>query len=363
MLRKMMSPTFTSGKLKQMMMPIDKIADDVIDQIGEKIKENPVVDFKPIIGGFTLDTVGRVAFGLQTNCHRGEDKEFSETAMGVFQALEIKSWGMVMFFQVFAQFPEIIEKIGLWPPAAGKLRTLTHDLIEERNKKNTPDSGDFVDRLREFKKAANPQIPDLMIDAQGMVFLTAGYETTANTIGSMIHIAATMPEIQEKIVQEINDEIGSDEITHDSISKLHYLEACIMETLRIYTPVTEHDRTCTKDTVVNGIKVLKGTLLKFAIYAAHHDPEFFPEPEQFKPERFFKENADDLIPFTFRPFGSGNRVCIGQRFAILEIKIFMAKLLAKYKISATPQTSHICGPGVFAMTIYPQVIAKAEVRN
>merc|ERR1719382_1406838 len=101
-----------------------------------------------------------------------------------------------------------------------------------------------------------------MIDAQGMIFLTAGFETTANTMGSLLYHVSCNPEIQDKIFDEILDTIGSDEITHDNISKLDYLEACIMETLRLCPPVIEHDRVCTNDCVVQGITVKKA--LRFA---------------------------------------------------------------------------------------------------
>ena len=82
------------------------------------------------------------------------------------------------------------------------------------------------------------------------------------------------------------------------------------------------------------MKIKKGVRIQMP----HHDPEFFPEPEKFKPERFLKGNADDIIPHTWRPFGSGNRVCIGQRFAMMEMKIIIAKLLSKFKLTLTEKS-------------------------
>ena len=80
-----------------------------------------------------------------------------------------------------------------------------------------------------------------MIEAQGMVFMVAGFETTANTLGSMCYQVAKHQDVQERIIEEILDTIGSDEITHENISNLEYLEACIMEDLRLCGPATEHD--------------------------------------------------------------------------------------------------------------------------
>ena len=97
--------------------------------------------------------------------------------------------------------------------------------------------------------------------------------------------------------------------------------------------------------------------------AAHHDPEFFPEPERFKPERFLKENADNIIPYTWRPFGSGNRVCIGQRFAMMEMKIIIAKLLSKFKLTLTEKSGLEEQMGTFALFQYNTSYAKLELRN
>ena len=77
-----------------------------------------------------------------------------------------------------------------------------------------------------------------------MIFISAGFETTANTIGSMLYHFAIYPEIQDKVLDEIYDIIGQDEVTHENIKDLHFLEACTMETLRLCPPISEHDRTC-----------------------------------------------------------------------------------------------------------------------
>lgn len=360
----MLSPSFTAGKLKSMMLPITKIADNVIEVIEEKSKITPEMDLKPIICGFTLDVISNVAFGLSTNVHKGEDKEFSKMANDVFQIFESKTWGGMLFQNFFTHFPDVLEKFGFVIESAGKLRQMTHDLIEHRNENNTPIKGDFIDRLREFKKDAKHPVTDEMIDAQGIIFLTAGFETTANTIGSFFYALATLPEIQENIYQEILANIGNDEITHENVASLSYLEASINETLRMYPPVNEHVRTCVKDTIVNGIKVKKGFLIKMPTYAAHYDSDFFPEPTIFKPERFLKNNADQVIPYTWRPFGCGNRVCIGQRFAILEIKLFMAKFLSKFKLKATSNTKRDkpLGTGSFFIITYPEIVVKVEKR-
>ena len=358
----MLSPTFTTGKLKFMLHPIEGIADSTIAFIEKKAKENSEMDFKPIIQGFALDSICKVAFGMETNCHSGEDNDLMELSTGIITELSITSGTMNFLWNFFFHFPELIKHVGFWPQGAMKIREMTKHIMKERDEKDIK-IGDFVDRLRDFKKVAKEPINDEMIEAQGMVFLLAGFETTANTLGSLIYHLAIYPEVQEKIFQEIIDNIESDDITHENISHLEYLEACIMETLRVNPPATEHDRVCVNDCIVNGIKIRKGVQIKLPTYAAHYDPEFFPEPEKYQPERFLKENADNIIPYTWRPFGSGNRVCIGQRFAMMEMKLFVAKFIAKFKVLPSEKSGIQSQKGFYAFFYYPESIAKIELRN
>ena len=361
-LRKLLSPTFTSGKIKSMVEPMESIADSTLNYISEKAKEDPEIEFKSIMQGFSLDCITKVAFGMETNCHLGEDKALFELSKGILNDFFIKTYPMAFLWNFFFHFPELIKHVGFWPEGAVQIRKMTKDIIKERDEKNIQ-VGDFVDRLRGFKKVAVAPITNEMIEAQGMVFLLAGFETTASTLSSLIYHVAMYPEVQEKIIEEIRDNIGSDDITHESISTLEYLEACIMETLRVCPTPMEHDRTCVNDCIVNGIKVKKGVRIMMPTLPAHLDPEFFPEPEKYQPERFLKENAANVIPYTWRPFGSGNRVCIAQRFAMMEMKLFFAKFMAKFKVIPTEKSGLVPELGAYGFFLYNESIAKVEPRK
>ena len=180
----------------------------------------------------------------------------------------------------------------------------------------------------------------------------------------MVYHLALHRNVQERIVEEIKDCIGSDEkVCYENINKLEYLEACIMETLRLCPPNVEHDRVCVNDCIVQGLRIKKGFKIQMPIYAAHHSEEFFSEPEKYRPERFLKENADKLIPYTWRPFGSGNRVCIAQRYATMQLKIFMAKLLRRFHVEAHSQTKLDHKPGGFFFLTYPEINVKLVERK
>jgi len=331
-----MSPTFSSGKLKGMLEPVEDIADQAINHLEEQVKSNPEIDMKPLLQGFTLDAISRVAFGMNTNVHRGGDQEFAKTAYEVFGAFTGDNVFNVVMFQLLFMFPSLISMLGFWPESAMKIAKMAQDIMTERDQKNVT-NGDFIDRLREYKKVMVPPVTGPMINAQSMVFLTAGFETTANTLGSMMYFFATNPDLQDKVYEEMIENLDDDDnVTYETTKEMHYLEAFTMETLRMKPPLVEHDRICVKDCVVNGIKV--------------------------KQDRFLKENEDQIIPYTWRPFGAGNRVCIGQRFALLEIKIFVAKLLQKFKIVQTSKTALATPNGTMFLLTYPEIVVKLERR-
>ena len=348
---------------KGMLEPIEGIAEDTIDHLVDKVKTQPEMDMKPILQGFALDSISRVAFGMNTNCRRGNDQDFSTIAFGVFDQFIPKTAFHAFVFHMVFLFPGLVKYVPFWSASALKISKMAKNIMTEREEKDIH-MGDFVDRLMEYKKVMEPPITSEMIDAQSMVFLTAGFETTANTLTSIMLYFAMHPELQEKVYEEIVAGLGSDtNITHEHIKEMEYLEAFIKETLRMKPPAAEHDRFCVKDTVVCGIPIKKGTQIQFPIPACHYDEEFFPEPMTFNPERFLKENEDKIIPYTWQAFGAGLRACIGQRFAMMEMKIFVAKLLQKFQIVKTDKTSLEVPAGTFLFLTHANAIVKLKPRN
>ena len=137
-----------------------------------------------------------------------------------------------------------------------------------------------------------------------------------------------------------------------------------METQRLYPAVINSERVCTQSCTVQGMPIPKGTKIYMPTYPAHINEEFFPQPFEFKPERFLKENSDKIIPYSYRPFGSGPRVCLGQRFAMVEMMIFMSKLMLKFKIVKVPnQTSLSYLNGDMSMNCFKEMIVKLEFRQ
>ncbi|KAH9377112.1 hypothetical protein HPB48_011691 [Haemaphysalis longicornis] len=105
-------------------------------------------------------------------------------------------------------------------------------------------------------------------------------------------------------------------------------------------------RLCTEETTVAGIRFKPGMCVDIPLAAMHRDPEYFPEPEKYNPERFLPENKDKVKPFSFIPFGAGPRNCVGMRLGLLQTKTTLASMLSRVRFEPCPET--MCGPRALA---------------
>lgn len=168
------------------------------------------------------------------------------------------------------------------------------------------------------------------------------FETTASTLTFTSYNLAKHPEIQEKALQELDQYLvrNSGKVEHETLSQLPYLSACIAESLRMFALLIRIERVCTKEWKYEpmGLTIPKGMTVQIPVFAMHYNPEYFPEPHVFKPERFLPENKDQLNQYAYLAFGLGNHNCMGMRMAKENTLIAMAKLLQNFKLKATENT-------------------------
>ena len=141
-----------------------------------------------------------------------------------------------------------------------------------------------------------------------------------------------------RIVKEINEVLGEKEIVdYDDTLKLEYIALTLKESLRKHPPVSSLIRMNTKVEKFGQFQIPKGTKLSFNIYATHHLPEYWQDPERFYPERFSHANGKNKISnFVYFPFSCGPRICIGKVFSSINATILMSRLLQKFKFSLCP---------------------------
>ncbi|CAN2388657.1 fatty acid omega-oxidation [Pristimantis euphronides] len=210
----------------------------------------------------------------------------------------------------------------------------------KRNKKRCA----FLDMLLKATDEAGNTLTHLEIREEVDTFMFEGHDTTAAALNWSLFLLGSHPEVQERVHKELDEIFGKSDrpLTMDDIKKLTYLEAVIKEGLRIFPSVPFFARTITENCTIGGYTVPKGVNAIIVPFSLHRDPEYFPDPEEFKPERFFSENASGRNPYAYIPFSAGLRNCIGQRFALMEEKVVLSAILRNFTVKASQTREDLC---------------------
>ncbi|XP_068520564.1 ultra-long-chain fatty acid omega-hydroxylase isoform X1 [Anas acuta] len=201
-------------------------------------------------------------------------------------------------------------------------------------------SMDFIDLLLLTKDEDGNTLSDEDISAEADTFMFEGHDTTASGLAWLLYNLAHHPQYQERCRQEARELLkGRDvaEIEWDDLSRLPFTTMCIKESLRLHPPVTAVSRRCTEDIAMRDGRVIpKGVICLMSIYGTHHNPEIWPEPQVYNPLRFSPENSQGRSPLAFIPFSAGPRNCIGQSFAMAELRVVAALTLARFAVRPDP---------------------------
>ena len=359
--------------MKKMYPLIDDCLKHLLDNLESHAVSGKEAVVKDVFGCLTMDVIAKCAFGTDTNANQDKNNPFVVNGRKVFQVNVLRA-----LIENFV--PKFILRLIKFKGyrANGEANeffiNVARHIIKNR-RENNERREDFLqllidcqdaDRIKEEKnnqenqnendaeshdigegnqhnyyKQFNSDIPltDDEVIAQAFIFFLAGFETTASTLSYCTYELALNQKVQDKLYEEIKS-VENGSIDYETLAKLPYLDAVVSETLRKYPPVVRLNRIAMRDYQLGttGITLDKGIAVNVLVYAMHHNQEHFPQPEQFKPERFLPENHDQIKPYTYMPFGIGPRNCVGMRFGLLETKLTLAKVISKYKFVKSPNT-------------------------
>ncbi|XP_072168373.1 cytochrome P450 3A29-like [Diadema setosum] len=366
--RSIITPTFSGSKIRKMSDLVNECCDLLVRNIkGDRCE---AVDVSRFFEAFTLDGIARCAFGLQVDSQNNPNDPFITNAKKIIFGKTFQ-WKTMLAGLVppLAHLMNFLDVKTMPPDVINFFSSVTEEAISMReNKLVTEDQKDFLrllinahklsdtDTIGERKRAEdvtdvhnrldehhntgyfldtkkdNPKLTKEEIVGQGLFFFIAGYETTSTTLGFIAYSLATNPEVQDKLIQEV-DEVtpDRDSVNYRSIAKMTYLDGVVCETLRMYPPAALTNRICNETFTYKGVTIPKGMHVLLAVFSIHYNPEFWPNPKEFDPERFSKERSEGRHPFAWMPFGAGPRHCIGMRFALMEIKMAIVRLLQKFR--------------------------------
>lgn len=210
-------------------------------------------------------------------------------------------------------------------------------LIEyiEKRRHEAPAS-DLLQTLMDARYSDGSAMSDELILSESMQLLVAGHETSSNSLSWLLYLLTSRPDCLARIRAEFDSVLNGELLGYEHIARLEYATQVVNEALRLYPPFWMIDRMAVAEDEVAGFTIPAGSMVIVYVYGAHHASKYWPNPEQFDPERFSKANESANTPFTHVPFGAGPRGCIGGNFAMLQILMILSRLVKKYDFEVTP---------------------------
>jgi cytochrome P450 len=245
---------------------------------------------------------------------------------------------MILFDMVLMPFSEWIEKLPLpsirrFEKARDFLDKTIYGIIAER-RANKEDKGDLLSMLLLAQDEDSSTMSDKQIRDEALTLFLAGHETTANALMWAWYLLSQNPSAAEKFYDEIDRVLEGRLPTFDDLPRLKYTEGVFAESMRLYPPAWVIGRRAKTDFTIGQYTVPAKSILMMSPWVVHRDARWFPEPEQFKPERWIE--PEERPKFSYIPFGGGMRVCIGERFAWMEGVLLLATVAQQWRFKLVP---------------------------
>lgn len=206
------------------------------------------------------------------------------------------------------------------------------DIIAARRKSGAAGS-DLLSLLMNTRDEQGGAMTDAQVRDEALTLFLAGHETTALLLTYALRLLARHPERQDRLRDELRTVLGNRPPGLADLERLRFTEMVLQETMRLYPPAWALGRRATREIEVGGYRLPKGAEFVMSTWVVHRDPRRFDEPESFRPERWDGDLAQRLPRFAYFPFGGGPRVCIGNRFAMMEAKLVLAGALQRFRFA------------------------------
>lgn len=292
----------------------------------------------------TLEVIMRVVFGL------GEGRELDRLRACLLRMLEMVNSPAAAFFAVLpAGAMRRLPPFSRFFRAREAFRVILLGEIARRRADGATQRDDMLAMLMDARDEDGGTLTDAQLLDEMFTLLMAGHETTAGQLSWVFYHLLRHPGVLARMRDELRSTFGDAPLNAATIGTLGYLDAVIKETQRL-SPVATNapPRLLKRPARIGGRELPAGVGVSAAIYATHHRPDLWPEPERFDPERFLMSRPN---PHAFLPFGGGARRCLGAAFAIYEMKVVLAQVLRRTELRIAP--GYQMKPVVRAVTVGP----------
>uniref|UniRef100_A0A182JM22 Uncharacterized protein n=1 Tax=Anopheles atroparvus TaxID=41427 RepID=A0A182JM22_ANOAO len=348
--RKIITPTFHFKILEGFASVFNREVSVLVDRLRPYADSGQEFDIYEPISLYALDSICETSMGVSINAQHNPSNQYVRDVKRMSELI------LLRIFHLLGSFPRTFWTLmpNAWEQRKliQRLHDFTDSVIHSRRQQllaapeqrkdptdedslNSKKRHTFLDLLLNVTVDGRP-LSDADIREEVDTFMFEGHDTTTSGIAFTFYQLAKHPDIQEKLYQEIVDVLGADfrtvPLSYGTLQSFPYLDMVVKESLRLLPPVSNIGRRLVEDIEMNGVTVPAGTDISIPIFVIHRNPAVYPEPERFVPERFSEENTQRRGPYDYMPFSIGSRNCIGQRYALMEMKITVVRMLAHYRI-------------------------------
>ncbi|MDH5555816.1 MAG: cytochrome P450 [Alphaproteobacteria bacterium] len=332
--RRTATPCFGGARFEIMAERIVAATDKMLDRWDGLDRKGEPVEIVHEMMRLTLDGVTQAL--LEMDFIENYD-ELHEALTVILHETERRIWAVVPPPEWFALLTR-----PRYRRAIKTIDRIIRGIIDER-RRNPRNSDGLLSTLIEAHDREGSGDESLLKD-QVVAMIATGHESTACALAWAFYTITQHGDVRDRVYEEVDRVLGGRDPRAADLPSLQYTGMVFEESMRLYPPVWTISRVATRDDEIAGVKIPKGTTVMLSPYAMHRNPEFWPEPEKFDPERFHPDEVAKRPRHAYFPFGGGPRVCLGNRFAMMEAKIMIAKVIQRYRLSVLPGQDIVAEP-------------------
>ncbi|XP_030566750.1 probable cytochrome P450 28c1 [Drosophila novamexicana] len=341
--RGIFSPLLTSGRIRNAYINMRRICGKLCAYIDQLSASGQPYNGMDLGLRFTSENLFDCVLGI-------EARSFTDAPLPVAEhnkAMSEDNYRLALAGALNGLFPRLPRCLRpkIIPPTYDRFfGDLLHEAFRLRRCKRQ-ERNDFINHLLDMQR--EHQLSEAQLTSHAMTFMFDGLDTTSSTIAHCLLLLGRYPECQQRLWLELDKACAADQLLPDfeHLSELPYLSACLNESLRIYPAGGWASKTCTEPYTFHGshhsgpLQMYPGDNVMIPIYGLHHDPNFYPEPQEFRPERFLNGGLKRFQQLgVFLGFGNGPRQCVGIRLGLTQTKAALAAIVRRYEVFVNGRT-------------------------
>ncbi|MEV8456038.1 cytochrome P450 [Streptomyces sp. NPDC052095] len=269
------------------------------------------------------------------------------TIFGVDTAADAESMGRAMDVaqrEIGKEFAGLGAVLPDWVPTPGRARIRRAAAVIDaevarvvaRHRDGGEERPDLLSRLLTAVDEKGARLSDREIRDETVTLYIGGHETTSSTLVWAWYLLSREPRVRAALAEELDRVLGDREPGIEDYARLTYTQSVVKETLRLYPTIWLVTGVAKEGARIGGVPMPEGTRVWSSQWVTHRDARWFPEPEEFRPERWDPESGDDIPEYAWFPFGGGPRACLGTRFAMVEAVLVLAVLARRFELVVDP---------------------------